>query len=269
MTLRFSIYASTDVGRVRDNNEDHLLVGRLVKNRGWLSLSLSGEDDFIHDYGLLLAVADGMGGENGGETASRLTLVTLDREFHTTMKGAGDEDFRRQLAASVDAANRAVMHAAEVNPALLNMGTTLSGICLTPSRHWQFHCGDSRIYRSRNRMLKLLTVDDTVAERNARLGLVQTSDVLASQAAHLLTNCIGRMSSTCHFEPMPVVEVGDRFLICSDGLHGFVTEEVVGRWLSSADLSPEQIGVGLMQEVMEAGAADNVSLIVISVSQGA
>jgi serine/threonine protein phosphatase PrpC len=116
VTLRFNIYASTNIGRMRTQNQDHLLVGRLVKNRGWMSLSYAADDDFIHDYGLLLAVADGMGGENGGATASRLTLVTLDREFHTTMKGADAEDFRRGLAASVEAANRAVVHAAEVNP---------------------------------------------------------------------------------------------------------------------------------------------------------
>jgi PPM family protein phosphatase len=267
VTLRFNIYARTDIGRVRTQNQDHLLVGRLVKNRGWMSLSCAADDDFIHDYGLLLAVADGMGGENGGATASRLTLVTLDREFHTTMKGADAEDFRRGLAASVEAANRAVVHAAEVNPALINMGTTLSGICFTPSRHWLFHCGDSRVYRSRNRMLKLLTVDDTVAERNARLGLSDASIGPDDPTRSILTNCIGRSYASCHIEAVPELQAGDSLLICSDGLHGLVSEDVIGRWLSATDLSPEEIGVGLLQKAMDAGGTDNVSLVVINMAE--
>lgn len=269
MTLRFNVFASTHTGRVRARNEDHLLVGPWVRNQGWLGLSCDADDDFIRDYGLLLAVADGMGGENGGAMASRLTLVTLDREFHRTMKRPEAEDFRSRLVEAVASANRAVVHGAEVDPALTNMGTTLSGVCLTPYSHLLFHCGDSRVYRSRNGMLKLLTVDDTVAERNARLGFDALPTDRTDPEGHLLTNCIGRDYSSCHIEWVRLLEVGDRLLVCSDGLHGFVAEDVIAERLASEQSSAEQIGVALVEEAMDAGGADNVSVLVIDVAGSA
>ena len=90
--LVFDICAATHRGLVRQHNEDHILVGRFVKNSGKLSLSLSADDDFLLASGMLLCVADGIGGVAGGELASRLTLSSLDNAFHAVPKSA-EQDY--------------------------------------------------------------------------------------------------------------------------------------------------------------------------------
>lgn len=258
----YTIFGCTETGLVRARNEDHILVGRHLKNRGTLTLKLDPDDDFISDYGLLLAVADGIGGAVGGATASRLALITLERQFYGTVKRRNSEDFRQALTKAVDRANQAVLQATTQNSALVGMGCTLTGVCLTGNGYWLFSTGDSRVYRCRNRMLKLLTTDDTVAERNLRLGFAADGKP-HSEANHTLVNWVGRKDFTCRFEPGPELHNDDRLLICSDGLYDLVDDTILGERISAPDVSLETLGHQLLQEALAQGGWDNISLILL------
>lgn len=207
-------------------------------------------------------MADGIGGAVGGATASRLALITLERQFYGTIKRRGSEDFRQALAKAINRANQAVLQATTQNPALVGMGCTLTGVCLTPDGYWLFGSGDSRVYRCRNRMLKLLTTDDTIAERNLRLGLAADQGP-HSEANHTLINWVGRDDFTCRIEPGPELRNDDRLLICSDGLYDLVDDATLAERISTPHMSPEAAGHELLQQALKQGGWDNISLIIL------
>ncbi len=259
----YTIFGCTETGLVRTRNEDHILIGRHLKNRGDLLLKLTADDDFLQDYGFLLAVADGIGGTQGGDTASRLALLTLERHFYAMVKHQTPEAFRQALSDAIEKANHAVLQAAANHAALAGMGCTLAGIMLSRHGCWQFSSGDSRIYRCRNRMLKRLTLDDTVTERNTRLGLIDPRDSHDTDDGHTLTNWIGKERYRCSIEPLPELQHGDRLLVCTDGLHGLVDENLLGEQLGAIDTLIDQLGQRLLKQALEQGGWDNISMILL------
>lgn len=261
--LAYTIFGCTETGLVRTRNEDHILIGRHLKNRGDLLLKLTADDDFLQDYGFLLAVADGIGGAPGGDTASRLALLTLERQFYGALKHRTPEGFRQSLADAIEKANAAVLQAAANHAALAGMGCTLAGIALSRDGCWRFSSGDSRIYRCRNRMLKLLTLDDTIAERNARLGLIDPRDRRDTDDEHMLTNWIGKEHGSCRIEPGPELRSGDRLLVCTDGLHDLVDEDLLSELLGTTDTPIDRLGKRLLQHALEQGGWDNISMILL------
>jgi protein phosphatase len=258
---RYEIYGHTETGRVRARNEDHILVGRCVKNRGAMGLWLEPDDDFLADYGLLLAVADGIGGERHGATASRLVLITLEREFYGTKKRPEPDAFQTALDAALYRANQAVRAAAEGHPDLAGMGCTLAGVCLTPVGYLVFGCGDSRVYRSRHAMLKPLTTDDTVGQREVELGLLDPASARDQDRTRTLVRWVGSDRFISHLEPGPDLRPGDRLLVCTDGLHDLVGGDDLAAALNEDRTPLDRLGQGLAQRALDAAGDDNLSLI--------
>ena len=126
----FEIYGHTEVGSVRRNNEDHILVGRFIKNRGSAQFSIDSDEEFFKKRGLLFAVSDGIGGEAGGEIASHLTLKVLDKNFYAIENKRNLTDFSETLRDSISKANDTVLHISLYKPELAYMGCTLTGVCL-------------------------------------------------------------------------------------------------------------------------------------------
>lgn len=260
----YDIFGCTETGFVRTNNEDHILMGRFLKNRGGLNLTLDFDDDFLTTSGLLLAVADGVGGINGGVTASRLGLTALDRRFYSVAKEAALETFRRPLETAIWHANRTVLQATERNPTLANMGCTLAGVCLTLTGLWVFSIGDSRVYHYRGRTLNCLTVDDTLAQWSLQVGLADSSSAHGFDRGGTLLNWLGSESCRWRIEKAPPLRGGDKLLICSDGLHGLVAENELAHLLGSNRISSRERGHRLLQRALECGGWDNISLILVS-----
>ncbi len=260
---RYEIYGHTETGRVRARNEDHILVGRFVKNRGAVGLWLEPDDDFLAAYGLLLAVADGIGGQRHGETASRLALITLEREFYGTVKGPALDAFQTTLDAALQRANAAVRNAAQGHPDLAGMGCTLAGVCLTPVGYLVFGCGDSRVYRSRHAMLKPLTEDDTVGQREVRQGLLDPARARDQDRTRVLVGWLGGDRFAGHVRPGPELRPGDRLLVCTDGLHDLASDEDIAVDMDE-DQSPVcRLGQRLARRALDAGGDDNLSLILL------
>jgi protein phosphatase len=265
--LVFDICGATHPGRVRQYNEDHILVGRFIKNSGQLALSFSGDDDFTDRYGMLLCVADGIGGVAGGEMASRLTLLTLDKAFYAVR----DPDAEAVVPALHQAADYAHKHIREVaakRKEYADMGSTLSGVCLMGERYWVVNAGDSRVYRYRNGLLKPLSNDDTLAARAVRSGAMTFDQAAHSPDSHILTNFLGAADFSLAIDSGPALRDADSLLICSDGLYDMLDEDSLARHLqqfyASGVSCADQAG-RLIALANERGGRDNISLILIMV----
>ncbi len=261
----YHIAARTETGPSRERNEDHLVIDRWIKNRGWLGLTLAADDELITRGGVLLAVADGMGGAAGGQLASRIALESLTAALGRTLPPGGSADIvADDLAAAMLQANAAVRKAQADDPRFTAMGTTLSGILLTPSGYWVLHAGDSRVLRVRNGFLRPLTHDDNLAERLIAQG-VDAESAAANPEATSLTNWIGAEAMRPFVTAGDVFEPGDQLIICSDGLHGFIDEDAI---LAAVGDRPDLVIADvetLVDRAIAAGSTDNVSVIIIRI----
>ncbi len=195
---RLHIHGCTDKGPVRKSNEDHILVARIVKNRGQLSLTLTQDDDWLARYGLLCAVADGVGGESGGAIASLLTLNALETHFYSSER-AGDLESacRDALEAATTRANETLLTQQSERPELARMGCTLAGVCLTPSGYLVFSAGDSRVYRVRDGVVRALTVDDTLTNAQKNAGIIDDEEEKDRLTGTPCSICSAATASSC------------------------------------------------------------------------
>ena len=228
--MRFVVGARTDVGRVREGNEDSYMV---------------------HEP--LFAVADGMGGHQGGEVASKLALDTL---LEATDGVA--------LAQAVQDANRAVFERAGSDPALAGMGTTLTAFIADGDTLRLAHVGDSRAYLLRDGELQRITTDHTVVE-----GLVEKGELTPQEASihpqrSILTRAVGVEGDVQVDQASLDLRPGDRLLLCSDGLTGMIEDDHINRILEERP-DPQDAADALVEAANEAGGQDNVTAVVIDV----
>lgn len=262
----FEIFGRTETGPVRERNEDHLLLGGWIRNRGWMGLTLADDDEHIAHGGLLLAVADGMGGAAGGQIASRLALESLDQALTRTTPPTGSAAIvAEDLTAAMQQVNNAVRDRQSEDPGLTTMGTTLSALLFTASRYWVLHAGDSRVLRIRNRFLRPLTRDDNLAERLIAQG-IDAATAAANPEADALTNWIGAEQMRPAVTAGSAAEAGDCLLLCSDGLYGFVSEDTIVAAFADPQRPLRQSVDALVDGAIAAGSTDNISLIAIRIS---
>ena len=265
---RFHIFGRTETGPVRRANEDRILVGRFIKNRGGLGLHLAEDDDFMARYGLVLAVADGIGGVDGGGIASKLGLSAFDTQFYSaekTMDVWGGS--MAALEAAGERANHAILDLAANRPELAEMGCTIAGVCLTPEGALVFHAGDSRVYRFRNGALKQLTPDDSIVSLAVQAGHITEEEAHESPARHTITNCLGQATFRLHVQAGPELRDGDVLLVSSDGLHGLVDVDQIEAAMSAAD-TVEGMANNLVDQAVQQGGNDNISVIVVQAVDG-
>jgi serine/threonine protein phosphatase PrpC len=230
--------AATDVGRVRTNNEDSLLV-----------------------ESPLFAVADGMGGPAAGEVASAIAVATLKAAFAT-------DHSRDVLAEAVRRANEAIFDRAREDPALRGMGTTLTAVALVDEDGDDVlavvNVGDSRAYRMRDGELERLTDDHSLVEEMVRTGRLTADEASIHPQRHILTRALGVQPSVevdC-FGVTPFA--GDRYLLASDGLMNEVSDrDIAGILRRHAD--PDDAAQELVHLAKDNGGSDNVSVVVVDV----
>jgi PPM family protein phosphatase len=227
--------AATDIGLVREGNEDSYLV----------------EEP-------LFAVADGMGGHRGGEVASRLALDTIESLFR---RGQG------ALAEQVQEANRAVFERSSLDRAVAGMGTTLTAALVEDDRARLAHVGDSRAYLYRDGELRMLTEDHTLVNRMVQQGEITEAEAERHPQRSVVTRALGVEMSVPVDEVIVDLERGDRLLICSDGLTGMVDDESIAELLSR-EPDPQGAAEALVRAANEAGGVDNTTVIVIALEDG-
>jgi protein phosphatase len=231
-------FGLSDPGRVRSNNEDYFISDS--------------------DSGIFI-LADGMGGANAGEYASHLSAEML---YEYLLNAARPSELE-MLARGFVEANWAVRQAAQGNPELTGMGTTLVVARDIGKDQLQIgSVGDSRAYLSSKGVLSQLTQDQTwVAEVGARLGL--SEEVLKKHPMrHVLTMAVGSTEDLRVSTSVVQMHPGDSVLLCSDGLHGVVNEKLLGEALDSEKTLSEKCHY-LVDAAKQEGGPDNVTVVLI------
>jgi PPM family protein phosphatase len=204
----------------------------------------------------MLAVADGLGGLAGGEVASRLVVDFLAE--HGAPLGSVS------LADLLQSAGRCVRNAAAADDALAGMATTCTLAVIADERAQIAHVGDSRAYALRTGELRQLTRDHSVAEELVRLGRLTEDEALTHPARHTLTRALGGPDEPQVDELSWPLRRDDRLLLCSDGLTGLVDDRELRKLLdggTTADAARR-----LVEAALDAGGADNVTVIVVDVA---
>jgi serine/threonine protein phosphatase PrpC len=233
--------SATDVGLVRSNNQDQLLV-----SPG------------------LYAVADGMGGHAAGEVASSTAVSALAAAFEAT-----DHHTAASLESAAKAANRAVWEQARTNRSMFGMGTTLVALAVVERQDGTngltaAHIGDSRLYAYRDGTLKQVTVDHSLVQELVDDGQISEAQAAVHPQRHVLTRALG-------VEPNIEVDIidlaprhGDRYLLCSDGLPREVSDDqiaaVLSRFSNPVEAAKELVAVANLR-----GGNDNITVVVIDV----
>jgi protein phosphatase len=235
VTLVLRYAARSDVGLVRSNNEDSVYAGAR-----------------------LLALADGMGGHAAGEVASQLVIAAL---AHLDDDEPGG-DLLAKLEAAVHAGNSAIAAQVEMEPDLEGMGTTLTAILFAGNRLGLVHIGDSRGYLLRDGELSQITKDDTFVQT-----LVDEGRITREEAhSHPQRSLIMRALTGHEVEPtltMREVRIGDRYLLCSDGLSDPVSDETILDALQIPDVTDS--ADRLIELALRGGGPDNVTVVVADV----
>ena len=236
--FRIESYARTHEGCVRTHNEDSYVA---------------------RDEGGLWAVADGMGGHEGGEWASGRIV----RELGRIDLALGYEDTCEEAAQAVTAANRQIL--AEGRERGKSMGSTLVMLVIEGNRYAVLWAGDSRAYLMRGGRLERLSRDHTQVQEMVTRGLMTAEQAQGHPMGHVLSRAVGVQTEVAIDRVEGEVQPGDIFLLCSDGLHGVVGEEAIGARFARA--APDQALDELIDLTLEKGAPDNVTGIAIWVSE--
>jgi len=228
--MMIKVGATSDIGQVREGNEDSFLV-----------------------LDPLYAVADGMGGHRGGEVASNLALQTIQRLF-TAQEGT--------LTEQVEQANRAVFERSQSDREVAGMGTTLTAALVQGAQVRLAHVGDSRAYLYRDGELQLLTEDHTLVHKMLVEGEITESEAETHPHRSILTRALGVDGSVQVDEGIVEMRNGDRLLLCTDGLTGMVSDEQIKAVLAESK-DPQEAVDRLVRAANRAGGIDNITAVVI------
>src|SRR6186713_92555 len=241
--MNYEICIRTDPGLARENNEDSVTFDEPTR------------------LGIL---ADGMGGYNAGEIASGMATTFIKSELGRWLSQAGRHanarEVRRAMEICVDNANRSIFNAANSNPHYSGMGTTLVVGVFQDGRLMLGHIGDSRCYRLRGQELQQITKDHSLLQEQIDAGLITPEQALTSLNKNLVTRALGVEDTVLVEVNEHRVEVGDLYLMCSDGLSDMVPDSGISAVLAGAG-TLEQKAKQLIVAANEGGGRDNISVL--------
>jgi serine/threonine protein phosphatase PrpC len=241
--VRIVAYSLSDVGKKRDHNEDSFLVSDALS---------------------LYAVADGMGGHQAGERASKMALERLG-----SLIGKGEEraDSLSALREAAQSAGAAIFAAAQADESLHGMGTTLTSLWFQRGRAYLAHVGDSRAYLYRDGRVQQLSDDHSWVSEQVRAGMMTEEEAKESKFRHIITRSVGFEKEVQVDSAAIPVQAGDCFVICSDGLSNYVDQEELARVLQARFY--REVPRLLVDLANDRGGDDNVTVLVIHVANDA
>lgn len=251
-SLEFASHS--DPGRVRSHNEDSVFADATLG---------------------LAIVADGMGGYNAGEVASGLATVMLRTELAKAFAGrspgertAGGRTWAQDaVAAEIACANAAIFRASQSQDRYAGMGTTLVMALLYDNSITVAHVGDSRLYRLRGDELACLTRDHSLLQEQIDSGIITPEQARKSQNRNLVTRALGVDPVVEPEIGNHAVQVGDVYLLCSDGLNDMVEDAEIASYLSAQAGDLGACAAGLVQLANDYGGRDNVSVVLVRVKR--
>lgn len=245
----------TDVGRKRNHNEDSFLIDEEVQ---------------------LYVVADGMGGHAGGGTASRIAVETIDRELRSSRENGVDpflaetnlqeSPLPEVLRNAVERACLAIFKAAQEDPRLNGMGTTVISLLVRGNHALFAHVGDSRAYLVRGDLVQQISEDHSLVNEQIKAGMITPEEARHSRYKNIITRSVG-FEEEVQVDVMGLIaEPGDYFVMCSDGLSNFVEDKEI-REVCMAATEVAEIPRKLIAMANDRGGDDNITVIVVK-SQG-
>jgi serine/threonine protein phosphatase PrpC len=256
--MKISIGTRTDVGCVREANEDSFYV-ELPSEEASQGGTSQGIADSAKRYALLL-VADGMGGQVAGKEASETAVDVVKALFAAKAKaGKPLKDIKKFLVDAFREANKAVFKKGEAQAA--NMGTTLSTAFIANHNAFIGHVGDSRVYHIRKREISQVTEDHSLAEDMVKKGKATPEEVKASPMRSMLTRSIGTKEVVAVDDPIGIeLEEGDCLVLCTDGLTNLVEDqEILSAIHNTADL--QKACDKLVDMARKRGGHDNITIV--------
>lgn len=257
-------HGHTDVGLVREGNEDALL---------------------IHQKAGLYVVADGMGGHNCGEVASQFAIEALMAFYdsddilkkvkaaHRKAVGQLPKEKRDishhalRLRKAVESANISVFRLSQQHEALRDMGTTVVAISLSGSRMYVANVGDSRVYRMRRKKLEQLTEDHSLVNEYLKMNMLRPEDVESFPYKNVIVRAVGLHEKVGVDVTWTTVKKGDRVLLCSDGLTDLVRDaEICDVMAKAAD--PHEACLRLTDVAKARGGHDNITTVILEIVDG-
>lgn len=255
-------HVTSDVGCVRKRNEDAYAVFALPD-------PVSGR---------VFAVADGLGGQQAGDVASRMAIEQSQHALHawaaavrerlerqpaqSSHEALDDRALSQALAAAIEHAHHALLNASRSQPSLRGMGSTLTIVRFHAGRYQFAHVGDSRFYRLRARRLEQLTKDHALVAELLRSGELDERQAQHHPSRHVLTQALGSEGALFPDVGWGAWQAHDRFLLCTDGLTSVVSDHELAQLV--AEYEPVAATEKLLQTALERGAPDNLTVMVIA-----
>jgi protein phosphatase len=267
--VRVEFGALSHPGLIRENNEDHYLVVHRRRVRDVLLSNLPVERlNQAEQEAYSLLVADGIGGHVFGELASFLALWTAwdlggeEIKWAIKMNAREADELKQKAAVLFRLLDRALQSAAQAQPQLSGMGTTVTVCYTTGPELFVLHAGDSRAYLYRGGALRRLTRDHTRAQAMIDAGLAEPESYAEISRRHVLTNYVGAGNVAVDVEHHRLAD-GDRLLLCTDGLTDLVSEMEIAALLE-VHPRPEDACRALLARALDSGGPDNVTVVLAS-----
>jgi len=244
--VKLIVYSSTDVGRKRNHNEDSFLA--------------------VPEVGLF-AVADGMGGHQGGEQASRIAVQTLREHVTELPDDASREQILEALCRATQASGAAIFEHAQHNPDLHGMGTTLTALWIQRGRAYLSHVGDSRAYLYRDGQAQQLSDDHTWVHEQVSAGMMTEDEAKDHKFRHVITRSVGFEREVVVDGAVLPVQPGDCYVLCSDGLSNYLPTDELGQIMCTNYY--RDVPRLLVELANERGGEDNITVLVVHVANPA
>jgi PPM family protein phosphatase len=262
--IRVKLFARTDVGQIREHNEDNFLVADLTrKARGLLEANRS---LVVGPHGSLFAVCDGMGGAAAGEIASQLAVDILYERMVEGLEGTTAltrDELARRLVRAIEAAGLRIFQEAKVDRTRRGMGTTVTAAALVDGHLFFAQVGDSRGYLLRQGQLVQLTRDQSLVNQLIEAGQLTEEEAETFEHNNIILQALGTADTVQVDLTYCELQQGDVLMLCSDGLSGMVRFDDIREVMRT---TPEPVDACkiLVERANQAGGHDNITVIVAS-----
>jgi serine/threonine protein phosphatase PrpC len=244
--LRLAAAGLTDVGRRREHNQDNV------------THYVPPDENELAAKGALFVVCDGMGGHAAGEVASELGVNAIRDVYYAS----NEEDVIDNIASAIRSANDAIYEYAQQHPESKGMGTTCVSVLIHGGRAYFVNIGDSRAYLVRDSDMRQVTLDHSWVAEQVRAGLLSEEQARTHAHRNVITRSLGTGPSVTADLFVESLKQGDRILLCSDGLHGYVDEREIKREMLARP-EPEAGVQALVDMANSNGGPDNITALVI------
>jgi PPM family protein phosphatase len=254
-------YGLSDVGLIRTNNEDSFLIATPTSD--FANQNPAELNDIIPENGTMFIVADGMGGAQAGEVASRMAVDTVARKFINALDKKESLDQQALISAlttTIQEANQLIFLEGQKNSEFNGMGTTLTAATVFGTTIFFAQLGDSRAYLARKGVISQMTRDQSLVAQMVASGSLTPEEAKSHPQRNVILQALGIQSQVDVAITLAELRRGDQIVLCSDGLSGKVDAEEIREFLEKFE--PKAACQGLVRMARERGGEDNITVIV-------